>query len=55
MEAYRQLSPNSWEARSTLIGGLNDSLRRQSSGIDTMNVYKKLALPEGLIEILSDS
>jgi hypothetical protein len=55
VELLRYLSGADWEDRSRCIVALNDSMRRRSSGVTERGIWRSLALPEKLLDLVAKS
>jgi hypothetical protein len=55
LELRRQLSDAKWMEQSQVISALNNALRRRSSGVTELQVWRDLALPEKLLDLMATS
>ena len=55
LELWRQLSDTKWMEQSQVINALNNALRRRSSGVAELGVWRDLALPEKLLDLMAIS
>jgi hypothetical protein len=55
LELQRQLSDAKWAEQSQVINALNNALRRRSSGVTELRVWRALALPEKLLDLVATS
>lgn len=53
LELRRQLSDASWGEQLYIVNALNGSLRRRSSGVAELRVWRSLALPEKVLDIVT--
>lgn len=53
VELQRHLSGAGWADRATPMTALNDSFRRRSSGVTELRVWRSLALPEKLLDLVT--
>jgi hypothetical protein len=55
LELWRQLSDAKWVEQSQVVNALNNTLRRRSSGVTELRVWRALALPEKLLDLVVTS
>jgi hypothetical protein len=55
LELRRQLLETQEGEQAEIIGALNNALRRRSSGVTNLGVWRALALPEKLLDLVVTS
>lgn len=55
LELRRQLSDAKWMEQSQVVNALNNALRRRSSGVTELGIWRTLALPEKLLDLVATS